>query len=825
MFKIPPPFAHLPLVSALPAIAERLAQGGNLLLTAPTGTGKSSLLPWLLAANSKRVAVLQPRRIAALSLAQFLARAYDEEPGSTVGYRFRLESRAGASTRVLFQTYGSFVQAVLHRQDAPWDWVVFDEFHERRAEMDLLLAYLLQWQKAQPDKAPRLAVLSAELNRETLEKLLGIPCLRIENPGFPVQIVHQESKVSEQLDSQVVRAVRNLRANNVWNTTLVFLPGKGEIDNCHRAVREALGPECPDLLNLFGGQDIQEQRRIFADTSAPRIIFTTNIAETSLTVPQVSAVIDSGYERASDYNANQDLRVLRLARISLQNAVQRTGRAGRTRAGICIRLWGEREENGFPREVIPEVLRSKPDLLLLHRAALAHQIALPSQAIVLPTEPPAALVESALQELRRLGLMDNEDRITPQGLAALQVPVQSVELAALLTTTEQAPDLLLACAVVLDAGSENGPAAREARNLLEMAQELLDGARGQPREWPQLLTRLRDWRKRCAARCEKKSLENPRLETLRALLATFPGALAIQDGAGKAYKLNDQISLVLSAAQTGNADAILAFALLRSGSQKTQQVRASLFAPVPAELLHRAEATEHYELVWRSGQERYTGLRIRTANDRELERRELVPQECSPAELKELSALTAPTWLERFTREDLSHRWRTEAVETLLAKMHLAATTFPEYNFPLWEDDDWDLVMEEFVSGVFLLRDLEENRFRRLVEDYFGRPMLGWLAQTFPDHYKLSNGKSARYTYHTDGMVELSARIADFLGMQGEHRIAEGRVKVRYDILAPNYRTVQKTWDLSGFWKNTYAEVRKELRGRYPRHPWPEVAP
>lgn len=822
---IPALFAKLPLVSSLPAIAAQVAEGGNLLLTAPTGTGKSSLLPWLLAQNGQRVAVLQPRRIAALSLAQFLSRAYGEEPGGQVGYRFRLENCASTNTQVLFQTYGSFMQATLHRQDAPWDWVVFDEFHERRAEMDLLLAYLLQWQKQAPGQAPRLAVLSAELNRETLEKLLGIPCLRIANPGFPVQVVHQDTKVGEALEVQVVRAVRNLRANAVWNTTLVFLPGKGEIDNCHRAVREALGPECPELLNLFGGQELAEQRRIFTDTPAPRIIFTTNIAETSLTVPQVSAVIDSGYERSADYNANQDLRVLRLGRISLQNAVQRTGRAGRTRPGVCIRLWGERDEAAFPREVIPEVLRSKPDLLLLHRAALAHQIGQPSHAIVLPTDPPAPLVESALQELRRLELMDDEDHITPRGLQALEVPVQSVELAALLCAAPALPDLLLACAVLLDAGSENTPASREPRNILEIAQELLENARGLPRDWPQLLGRLRDWRKRCALSTESSSPEAARLATLRALLAAFPNALAIQDGAGKAYKLNEQISLVLAAAQTGNATAILAFALLRAGSQKTQQVRAQLFAPVPASLLHNGDAEEHYELVWRSGQERYTGLRIRTAQGRELERKELVPQECSPAEYQALAALTAPAWLERFAREDLSHLWRTEAINTLLAKMQLAAQTFPEYNFPVWADDDWALVLEEFVSGVFLQRDLEESRFRRLVEDYFGRPMLGWLNRTFPDHYQLTNGKSARYTYHADGMVELSARIADFLGMHGEHKIAEGRVKVRYDILAPNYRTVQKTWDLTGFWKNTYPEVRKELRGRYPRHPWPEVAP
>lgn len=824
MHAIPSLFASLPLAQELAPIAARIAQGGNLLLTAPTGTGKSSLLPWLLSQNQARVAVLQPRRLAASSLARFLAKAFDEEPGATVGYRFRLESRVSAQTRIVFQTYGSFVQTQLNGGEPRLDWVVFDEFHERRSEMDLLLAYLLAWQKKSPQDAPRIAVLSAELNRETLEKLLGIPCLRVGNPGYTVQIVHQEPKVAEPLEKQVVRAVRSLRANQVWNTTLVFLPGKAEIERCHREVEESLGPGVAELLDLHGNQENAEQKRIFEDTEKPRIVFTTNIAETSLTIPQVSAVIDSGLERSADYDVSRDLRVLRLGRISLQNAVQRTGRAGRTRAGVCIRLWGERDEASFPKEVVPEILRSKPDLLLLHKAALAHRAKIEPTSITLPNSPPPLPEKNALELLERLGLLDDKGHITSTGLGAIDVPLQSVELAAMLYRIENPCDLLLACAVWLDGNAENSGGARESRNLLQLAQDLLDNSRSIPRDIPKLFQRLTEWNNKHRQGNRLAESEATR-QTLDVLYKTFPAFLAIADGAGNSYKLADQFSLALTPEQTGNAPGVLAFALLRTGSQKNQQVKTSLFVPLPASLLHSEESTIHYELVWRAGQERYTGLRIRRVGEREMERKEILPQESSPADLAHLVALTVPTWKERMAREDLSHCYRDETTETLLTKMQLAAKWFPEYNFPTWEPDDWELVMDEFLHGVFLLRDLDGARFRRIVEDYFGKPMLGWLAKTFPDQLKLANGKSARYTYSSDGTIELSARLGDFMGMQGEHRIAENRIQVRYDILAPNYRTVQKTWDLSSFWKNTYAEVRKELRGRYPRHPWPEVAP
>jgi HrpA-like RNA helicase len=283
--------------------------------------------------------------------------------------------------------------------------------------------------------------------------------------------------------------------------------------------------------------------------------------------------------------------------------------------------------------------------------------------------------------------------------------------------------------------------------------------------------------------------------------------------------------------------------MLRTGGGSKSELKVNLYAPITQDMLGGNTAKVRYELLWRSGQERFIGVEISETENAdgtttELSRKEIIPQEASPKVLAKLKGLTVDAWREKIEKENWSGRYLTEQMQTTLTKMRLAAKLYPEYGLPEFNDEDMELIFDEFTSGIFLLRDIEEGRFRNIVEDYFGKSMLAWLNKTFPDHYMLPNGKRARYSYHevaTDEMlggqpvqsaegvlVEISARIEDFMPLRGEHWIADKKLKVRYDILAPNFRTIQKTWDLTGFWQNTYAEVRKELRGRYPKHPWPE---
>ena len=812
-----------------------IAASRNLLIEAPTGSGKSLFIPYFLSKHCKgRVVVLQPRRIAALALAQFSAKLHGEPCGKTVGYQFRQDSCKSADTRILFQTYGNFLQELLHGKcDA--DWIVFDEYHERKADMDLLFAYFREVE--QPHR-PRIAVMSAALNRSELETVLGVKCLSLGHPLYPVQIINQIPATGTSLvsgvglDAEVVRALRTLYRNNIWQTTLVFLPGKAEIARCHTAASEALGENCAEFLELYGGQDRDTQDRIFEVTERPRVIFTTNIAETSITVPNVTGVVDSGIERVSIYDDSEKVNVLRTLPISMQNAIQRSGRSGRTQNGCAIRLWSEESEKRMPQGIVPEVLQIEPSELLLQKAALE----LDQSAIQLPTAIPEAREKTATALLEKFGMLQ-DGAITTLGLKAIRTPISSIPLALLLASAQSKadlPDLLLAALAWIHSGTESLQKAKAAYDILTLACDTLSKSRDIPREVSFTLRQLRDYRDQLSD--GPKTTNGAETFTCKQLLKAFPDRLATPSG--NAYKLANQNVIRLQVTEPPYA--ILALSMLRTGTTKSE-LKVNLYAPISQEMLGGSNAKTRYELLWRSGQERFIGVEISESENAdgtttELSRKEILTQEASPKVLEELKKLTVDAWREKIEKENWSGKFLTEAVQTGLIKMRLAAKLYPEYGLPEFNEEDMELIFDEFASGKFLLRDINEDRYRSIVEDYFGKSMLQWLGKTFPDHYLLPNGKRARYSYQEvavtdDGksvqsiegvLVEISARIEDLMQLRGEHKIADGKLKVRYDILAPNFRTIQKTWDLTGFWQNTYAEVRKELRGRYPKHPWPE---
>lgn len=865
-------YKDLALAEEEQKLEEAIEKSRNLLIEAPTGSGKSLYIPWFLSRHfSGRIVVLQPRRIAALALAQYSAKLHNEPCGKTVGYQFRQDSCKSSETRILFQTYGNFLQELLHgKLDA--DWVVFDEYHERRADMDLLFAYLVRCEK------PRIAVMSAALNRDELEAALGVKCLQLGHPLYPVQIIHQKpatgtnTSAGQGLESEVVRALRTLYRNNIWQTTLVFLPGKAEIARCHTAASEALGETIAEFLELYGGQDRETQDRIFEETERPRVIFTTNIAETSITVPNVTGVVDSGIERVSEYDDSEKVNVLRTLPISMQNAIQRSGRSGRTQNGCAIRLWTEDAEKHMPQGIVPEVLQIEPSELLLQKAMLeslderrfpveagndkhvftARTLEPSTFTIILPTAIPETREKVATKLLESLGML-KDGRITELGKRAIQTPISNIPLALILAKAERAanlPDLLLAAMAWIHSGTEFVQKSKVSLDLLTLAKDTLSKAVNVPKEVNFTLRQLKDYRDKLDDKCWAKpaiagDLKGPLGPTshliTQQLLAAFPDRLATPSGS--TYKLSNGNTIRLQVADPPYA--LLALTMLRTGGGSKSELRVSLYVPIPQDLLGGDNEIVRYELLWRSGQERFIGVEIHEDNSptgevREISRKEVLPQEASPKVLEKLKELTAEAWRDKLEKENWTGRYLTEDMQTLLIKMRLASKLYPDFGLPEFNGEDMELIFNELTDGIFLLRDINEDRYRNIVEDYFGKSMLSWLNKTFPDHYVLPNGKRARYSYQAvatadeqssgkivqsaDGiLVEISARIEDFMQLRGEHKIADGKIKVRYDILAPNFRTIQKTWDLTSFWQNTYAEVRKELRGRYPKHPWPET--
>ena len=456
-----------------------------------------------------------------------------------------------------------------------------------------------------------------------------------------------------------------------------------------------------------------------------------------------------------------------------------------------------------------------------------------------------------------------DGRITDLGKRAIQTPISNIPLALILAKANSAadlPDLLLAAMAWIHSGTEFVQKSKTSLDLFTLAKDTLSKAINTPREVTFTLRQLREYRDKIAqnlpttpqqgiaqddittqssATTKGASLPTPHL-IAQSLLAAFPDALATPSG--NVYKLSNGNTIRLQVAEPPYA--ILALSMLRTEAGSKSELRVNLYAPVPKDLLGGDSEIIRYELLWRSSQERFIGIEIHESESpngdvRETSRKEILPQEASPKVLENLKKLTVDAWRDKLEKENWTGRYLTENLQTLLIKMRLAAKLYPEYGLPEFNDEDMELIFNELTDGIFLLRDINEDRYRNIVEDYFGKSMLAWLQKTFPDHYVLPNGKRARYSYQAvatadeqssgkivqsaDGvLVEISARIEDFMQLRGEHKIADGKLKVRYDILAPNFRTIQKTWDLTSFWQNTYAEVRKELRGRYPKHPWPE---
>jgi ATP-dependent helicase HrpB len=801
-------FQHLPLYQSLDLISSKFEEHQNLILTSPTGSGKSILIPYLASQQCKgRVVVLEPRKIAAQSLAEYLSSLLKEPCGETVGYQFHLENCKSSKTRILFQTYGSFLQELLHGEPLA-DFIIFDEFHERRAEMDLLMTFFRKIQELKKENAPRLIVLSAKIAVSEIELILHTSCLELHTSSFPVQILYQKKSLSSE--ENIVQALRTLQRNELWQTTLVFLPGKYEITRARQAIEESFGYQSIEILELFSGQTKEELKRLFTPSDSPRIILSTNVAETSLTIPNISAVIDSGLERFSEFDESEGVSTLRLSRISLQNALQRTGRAGRTQAGVCIRLWQATEEVSFSPEIVPEVQKMALHEILLQQAFLAHRLGLSSTEMGWISAPKTSLYQQAKQTLESLSFF-KDDQITELGQKALSVPLLSVSLSAFVLSAKTLSDFTLRVIAWIDSSTEFLQRQKKAFNLEELATDS-----SMPKEVQFSYQRLKEYSQK-----EKKySSVSKKEETALILFHFFKEQLAIQSG--NAYKTQNERLLQINEAIQKNIGALIPFALWRTENKQKSELRAALYYPIASDLLKSNQNQVKYELLWRTKQSRFICIEIQKKDSIEISRKEILPQETSAEVQNELKEKVTKTWLEKLERENLQHLYENDETKTWLCKMKLAAEYFPEYSLPLWNEEDFLLVQEELVSGVFLERDITPEKYLKILKDYFGHEMIPWLSKTFPDHFIFENGKRAKYIYQND-LVEISARIGDFMGMQGKHFIGDGKIPVRYDILAPNYRTVQKTWDLSQFWEKTYPEIRKELRGRYPKHPWPET--
>ncbi|MDD5629830.1 MAG: ATP-dependent helicase C-terminal domain-containing protein, partial [Elusimicrobia bacterium] len=630
----------------------------------------------------------------------------------------------------------------------------------------------------------------------------------VDVPGrlFPVEVCHQPPEAREDLPRQALRALRALLAQGGKGSVLVFMPGMREI----LRTASALGPLCREqgleLLTLHGSMELSEQQKVLdPDSAGGRVIISTNVAETSLTIPGVAAVIDSGLHRMAGYSAARGINTLYLSRISRGSAAQRAGRAGRTGPGVCVRLWSHAEESSMPEAVPPEILRLELGALLLRAAALPA----PLDWLSPPPEPAYQAAERLLEDLGAV----SGGKITPRGRELLRYPV-SPRLAAVLLDSRRlgAEGLSRACAMAAVLESPMSRRRGQAADLSELAEDLRSGrAEDLPWEAGEIFRQL----ERIAGEPESGGPGGD----AAVWLSAYAQRLAARLGQGQSYQLADGRRVLLPV-EKGRRPPPLILALEveeTAGAGQARQVSAPVYLPLDAQAVTRAYPKD---CAWRTGLD-FDEEQRRVVKTEKLLFRDLAiavkPLNMSPADRKAAAAV----WAEKFACGELRHPGRDEKLEQLLARISLARRFYPELGLPAMDADDWRLIYEEACAGKNSWAEMEKASLESAVGRYLGSALTAFLDQTLPLRQKLARGRSGKLTYSESQPPELAARLEDFAGMSGTLSLCGGRLPVTFDILSPGFRTVQKTQDLSSFWKNAYPAVKKELQRRYPKHPWP----
>ncbi len=814
----------LPIDPILPRIGQALGPGGVVLLLAPTGSGKTTRVPPFLARQlgEGQVVVLEPRRLAARAAAARVA-AEDGTPlGDFAGYQVRGERRLSARTRVRFVTEGVLVRQLV--QDPFLDGVaavLLDEFHERHLEGDLALAMLREVRETvRPDL--RLGVMSATLQPAALREFLpGAVEITAEGRLFPVRIEHDLRRDDDPLEERVRRVVeRALR--DTPGDVLVFLPGTGEIQRCERALQHFEQRHGCLVLPLHGRLDPAAQDRAIAPQERRKVVLSTNVAESSLTIDGVTAVVDSGLHRQLQHDRARGVDVLAVERISLASAVQRTGRAGRTAPGVCYRLWTAGEERGMAAGDRPDVARVDLCGPALQVRAFAGRDPREFRWFERPDLGDLGAADRLLQDL---GAVDaRSGRVTSIGEELLQMPVHprlgrvvlegrrrhcaygAATAAAILA---EAPDLgrgpeaddLCDVLVAVDAvlqGEAHGSSLRATLGLpggaaraVEQARARLLGAGGRDR---------RDRDPDALGHC---------------LLAGFPDRVVARGGAGQRDgTMVGGRGVVLPAACDGH-DLVLALRLFEAGGRQTRS-RAVLVAAIEEAWLEellpgsitqavRAELDAAQGRVVPVREVRYRDLVLRSARGGDL------PAAAVQGLLQPL--LAADPW-----------RWLGEQPELrrLLARAAWLRARLPDLGLPAWDDRAVAAAAIDLLGEGTDLRRLGDAAVAPILLGLLPHPLRQALDREAPDRLQLPSGRHAPIDYGAEGGPMVSARIQELFGLPRAPGLAGGRVPLVLEILGPNHRPVQVTGDLASFWQNTYPQVRRELARRYPRHSWPE---
>jgi len=798
---------------ALPVLSEALLHARTAIFVAPPGEGKTTRTPlhllqapWL---EGQRIVMLEPRRLAAVNAASYMARLVGEEVGEQVGYTIRYRRRVSPRTRIEVVTEGVLARRLQHDPELKGvGLVVFDEFHERSIDSDLALALCRDAQQGLREDL-RLLVMSATLAAEPLSRHLGdCPLITVTGRRYPVEIRHVVPPENADLAQVVERGVRTALSHTDGDL-LVFLPGAREIRGCQERLSDLVHL---DVRALFGDLSFDRQQQAILPGGRRRIVLATNIAETSLTIEGVSAVVDSGYERRPRFNPGSGLTTLETVRISRQSAEQRAGRAGRLGPGLCWRLWGEGVHGGLLPVTPPEITTS--DLAGVALELAGWGVREPREMTWLD-EPPGGAFLAARRLLSQLGALDAQGGLTRVGREMVALPAHP-RLARLLVAARELDLLATGCWLVamLDEGAVLRTLGRQ-DDLAEAFSVLVgvtDSAERFPRTWRAARYWLDRFRMSRHAPCVSDSHVLGRLLTF-----AYPDRVAVQrEVQGEGYLLSSGRGCRLASGSSLRTQALLVAVEVAETGAAEGTVRHA--CSVDSGLLRQDLShliTRRRTLEYDVRRQRIEGWELTAILDAPLERRRRDPD-------KEELGRGLCEAVRKLGLEVLG--W-SRASRQLLARLQMVSRLFPgewpevSTHHLLDTLEEWLLPCIPGVRDVKGLQAFDPGVALKLLLDGGQRGKLERLA---PERLEVPSGSQVLLDYTPGEAPVLAVKLQEMFGCVETPRVAGGRQPVLIHLLSPAGRPVQVTSDLGHFWREIYPEVRRELRGRYAKHPWPD---
>ena len=791
----------LPVASILPELLLALRQSPQVLLNAPTGAGKSTWLPLQIlrdGAIEGRILLLEPRRLAARNVAQRLAELLGEKPGETVGYRMRAETCVGADTRLEVVTEGILTRMIQHDPELSGvGLVILDEFHERSLQADLALALLLDVQQGLRDDL-KLLIMSATLDNDKLQRLLPqAPTIISEGRAFPVERRYQSLPSHQRFDEAVAIATAELLRNEP-GSLLLFLPGVGEIQRVQNYLAERVADDvllCP----LYGALPLNEQRQAIlpAPAGKRKVVLATNIAETSLTIEGIRLVVDSAQERVARFDVRTGLTRLLTQRVSQASMTQRAGRAGRLEPGVCVHVLAKEQAERAAAQSDAEILQSDLSSLLLE--LLQWGCTDPTQLNWLD-QPPAINLAAAHRLLTQLAALA-DDRLTAKGQK--------------MATLGNDPRL----AAMLVAAQTDDEVATAAR----LAAILEEPPRGTNHDLLQAFSRPQgQWQQRSQQLCKRlnRRAGQPDSDAIPVLLAQgFPDRIARRRGQEGRYQLANGMGAMLDADDALNRhEWLIAPLLLQGNAAPDARILQACVLDIDAltarcpSLLQQSDTIE-----WDDNQGTLKALRRSQIGQLTLSVRPLA--KLSESELHQ-------AMLTGIREKGLSVLNWTSAAQQLRLRLQCAAQWLPEEAWPAVDDatllDELETWLLPHMTGVHSLRGLKSVDIYQALRDRLPWSLQQRLESSLPTHYTVPTGSQIAIRYDEDNPPALAVRMQEMFGEASTPTIAQGRVALVLELLSPAQRPLQITRDLSAFWQGAYREVQKEMKGRYPKHVWPD---